>query len=207
MGRGDQEFLKRLFDITAAYALILVLSPVMLLIALGVKITSKGPVFFRQKRLGKEGKPFTFLKFRSMYDNSESGIHEEFVKEYIKGGVGGKVFKLTKDPRVTPFGYILRRTSLDELPQLFNVLKGDMSIVGPRPPLPYEVEHYEEWHRERLSVKPGITGLWQVMGRSSVGFDELVRYDLEYIRKHNFIFDVLIMFRTFWVVISMKGAY
>jgi lipopolysaccharide/colanic/teichoic acid biosynthesis glycosyltransferase len=167
----------------------------------------------RQKDL--YGKPFIFYKFRTMYVDNDSEIHRQFVQHYIKNQVPDRAnaksmdalkYKISKDPRVTRVGRILRQTSLDELPQLFNILKGDMSFVGPRPPIPYEVEHYQGWHRERLRISPGLTGLWQVRGRSRVPFDEMVRLDLRYIEEMSLLFDLKIMLLTPWAIISGKGA-
>jgi lipopolysaccharide/colanic/teichoic acid biosynthesis glycosyltransferase len=205
---------KRAFDIVGSSALLFLLSPLLLLIALAVKITSKGPVLFRQRRVGQYGQEFDFLKFRSMFVNNDDTVHREYVQKFIAGngdignGKDKRVFKLTRDPRVTSVGRILRRTSLDELPQFFNVLKGEMSLVGPRPPLPYEVERYQSWHRRRiLEAPPGITGLWQVSGRSRLTFDEMVRLDLQYIDRASFALDLQILLRTPFAVMSGDGAY
>jgi lipopolysaccharide/colanic/teichoic acid biosynthesis glycosyltransferase len=191
---------------------------VLCLAAIAVKLTSKGPILFRQQRIGQFGKSFTFLKFRSMYVDNDPAIHQRYVMQLIAGQAqrnGGKgtadaggVYKLTKDERITRVGAILRRTSLDELPQLFNVLKGEMSLVGPRPAIPYEVAAYQTWHRRRvLEVKPGITGLWQVNGRSRVAFDEMVRLDLRYAREWSPWLDLKILLRTPRAVIVGEGAY
>jgi lipopolysaccharide/colanic/teichoic acid biosynthesis glycosyltransferase len=194
--------------------LLVVLSPLFLLVALLVKITSRGPVFFRQPRVGEQGKFFTMLKFRTMKVDADSAIHKEFVSQMIQGGTpsgnaagGDAPFKIVNDPRVTPVGHLLRRTSLDELPQFWNVLRGDMSLVGPRPPLAYEVEQYKPWHYRRvLEAKPGITGLWQVSGRSQTTFDDMVRLDLRYAKKCSTWTDVKILLATPRAVISGKGA-
>lgn len=207
--------MKRAMDVFGSLLLIAVLSPVYLLIAAIIKSTSRGPVLFRQKRIGEHGTTFTFLKFRSMYVNNDASQHKEYVRSLIAGkasknpanGGGEGIFKLTNDPRITPVGNFLRRTSLDELPQFFNVLRGDMSLVGPRPPVPYEVEAYETWHRRRLlEAKPGITGLWQVQGRSRVGFDDMVRLDLRYARDCSPWLDVKILWQTPKAVIAGNGA-
>lgn len=205
---------KRAFDIVGSSTLLLLLSPLLLLIALAVKVTSKGPILFRQRRVGQYGQEFDFLKFRSMFVNNDDTVHREYVQKFIAGnnsignGKDKRVFKLTRDPRITSVGRILRRTSLDELPQLFNVLKGQMSLVGPRPPLPYEVARYQSWHRRRiLEAPPGITGLWQVSGRSRLSFDEMVRLDLQYIDRASFAFDLQILLRTPFAVMSGDGAY
>jgi lipopolysaccharide/colanic/teichoic acid biosynthesis glycosyltransferase len=207
--------IKRLIDIAGSLAALVFFFPLMLLIGLAVKATSRGPVLFRQVRVGQYGKKFTFLKFRSMSVNSDASIHEEYVKSFIAGkaeahpanGHKAKVFKLAADPRVTPLGRLLRKTSLDELPQFLNVLTGQMSLVGPRPPLIYEVERYDLWHRRRLlAVKPGITGLWQVEGRSRVTFDEMVRLDIRYARKWSLWLDIKILAQTPHAVIRGSGA-
>ncbi len=207
--------LKRTIDIVASLFFLLVCSPLFLVIAVLVKMDSKGPVFFRQKRLGQYGKPFTFLKFRSMYLNNDPGIHRDYITGLIAGrdvacsDAGEKrVFKIVDDPRVTGIGRILRKTSLDELPQFINVLKGEMSLVGPRPPVPYEFERYAIWHRRRIvEVKPGISGLWQVNGRSRTTFDEMVRLDLQYARTWSLWLDLKILLRTPSAVVSGDGAY
>jgi lipopolysaccharide/colanic/teichoic acid biosynthesis glycosyltransferase len=205
--------LKRLLDVTGALALLALLSPIMLVVATLVKLTSRGPVFFRQVRVGQNMKPFTMLKFRSMHVNANSAIHKEFVSAFIKSSANvssagqGAFFKIANDPRVTAIGNILRKTSIDELPQFLNVLRGDMSLVGPRPPLPYEVEQYQRWHCRRvLEAKPGITGLWQVMGRSRTTFDEMVRLDLRYAKSRSLRTDIKILLATPKAVIVGKGA-
>jgi exopolysaccharide biosynthesis polyprenyl glycosylphosphotransferase len=203
---------KRVMDIVGSLAAVMIFSPVFLVIATAVRLSSKGPILFRQQRIGQYGQRFTFLKFRSMYANNNSDIHKEYVRKLIAGKADQKgrdgVFKITDDPRVTPVGKFLRRTSLDELPQFFNVLRGDMSLVGPRPPLPYEVEAYDVWHRRRLlEARPGITGLWQVNGRSRTKFDDMVRLDLQYARKQSLWLDLKILVRTPAAVLSGDGAY
>jgi lipopolysaccharide/colanic/teichoic acid biosynthesis glycosyltransferase len=207
--------LKRGIDTTASLGILILLSPFLLVIGLLIKLTSKGPVIFRQERVGQFGRRFQFLKFRSMYEGNDPSIHREYVNSFIAAKVdGGKsngarnpVYKLTRDPRITPVGRFLRKTSLDELPQLWNVLKGEMSLVGPRPPIPYEVLSYDIWHRRRiLEAKPGITGLWQVSGRSRMTFNEMVRLDLEYARAWSLGLDMKILLRTPWAVISGNGA-
>ena len=208
--------IKRIIDIIGSIIGIVLCAPLMLVIAAGIKLTSPGPVLFRQERLGFLGKSFTFLKFRSMRVDSDPSIHQEYVNKLIKGqteqinrGTSEKpLYKLTEDPRITPFGKFLRKTSLDELPQFFIVLKGDMSLVGPRPPIPYECDVYKRWHCRRvLEVKPGITGLWQVSGRSSTTFEEMVRLDLAYVRNWSLWLDFKIILKTFWAVLSTKGGY
>jgi lipopolysaccharide/colanic/teichoic acid biosynthesis glycosyltransferase len=195
---------KRLMDIAGSAAALVLLAPVFLIVAALVKLSSKGPVLFRQERLGQFGKPFTFLKFRSMYANNDRKIHQEFMKRVIKGHHDGRadggsksVYKMTSDPRITRIGWILRRTSLDELPQFINVLRGDMSLVGPRPPIAYECQEYDIWHRRRvLEVQPGITGLWQIGGRSRIRFDDMVRLDLQYVRTWSLWLDLQILAQT-----------
>ncbi len=207
--------MKRTIDVLGSLSLLAILSPVFFIIAAAIKLSSRGPILFRQKRIGEHGTPFTFLKFRSMYANNDSSQHKEYVRQLIAGqaeknsanGAGGGVFKLTNDPRITPVGKILRRSSLDELPQLINVLRGEMSLVGPRPPVPYEVEEYATWHRRRLlEAKPGITGLWQVHGRSRVEFDDMVRLDLQYARNCSPLLDLKILLQTPKAVMSGDGA-
>jgi lipopolysaccharide/colanic/teichoic acid biosynthesis glycosyltransferase len=213
---NDQRVLlrvKRVMDIVGASLMLVACMPVFLAIALAVKLTSKGPVLFRQDRIGQYGKRFTFLKFRSMRVNNDESEHKEYVKQLIAGVAqtvktadGQSVYKLAGDKRVTPIGKFLRKTSLDELPQFINVLRGDMSLVGPRPPVPYELAAYQTWHRRRvLQVKPGITGLWQVTGRSRVRFDDMVRLDLRYAISWTPWLDLKILLRTPAAVI--KGAY
>ena len=208
--------IKRAMDIAGSMLALMVLSPVLLVIALAIKLSSPGPVFFRQQRMGQHGERFTFLKFRSMYFTQDHAIHKEYVKRLISGGNGAEngngnhsnVFKLTNDPRITSIGKFLRRTSLDEVPQFFNVLTGQMSLVGPRPPIPYEFESYDVWHVQRLlAVKPGITGLWQVEGRSRVTFDDMVRLDLKYANSWSVWLDLKILLRTPGAVLSGAGAY
>ena len=208
--------MKRTMDMVGSAIALMLAAPVFLIVAIALKTTSKGPVFFRQRRIGQHGEPFVFLKFRSMYVGNDASAHKEYVTQLIAGkakrnpsnGNGDGVFKLTKDSRVTPVGGFLRKTSLDELPQLFNVLKGEMSLVGPRPPVPYEVEAYDFWHRRRLlEAKPGITGLWQVSGRSRVTFDDMVRLDLRYARTWSPWMDIKILARTPLAVVLGEGAH
>jgi lipopolysaccharide/colanic/teichoic acid biosynthesis glycosyltransferase len=215
-GRKIFRILKRMMDVVGSTAALLFFVPVFLAIAFAVKTTSKGPIFFRQQRIGHRGKPFVFFKFRSMYFGNDATVHQQYVRQLIAGkaarhpssGNGQGVFKLTKDTRITPVGSFLRRTSLDELPQFINVLKGEMSLVGPRPPVPYEVEAYDLWHRRRLvEAKPGITGLWQVSGRSRVKFDDMVRLDLQYARTWSPWLDIKILLRTPLAVIFGQGAH
>ncbi len=215
--RRGARLVKRSMDIIGSLGALLLLSPVLAVIALLIKLTSEGPVLFKQKRIGQYGRRFTFLKFRSMYADSGHGIHEEYVKALIAGDACAQQaagsehtssYKLTNDPRITPLGRFLRRSSLDELPQFYNVLKGEMSLVGPRPPIPYEYQAYEQWHRRRLlAVKPGITGLWQVEGRSRVKFNDMVRLDLSYASTWSPWLDVKILLRTPGAVVSGAGAH
>lgn len=206
--------LKRVIDFLGGLVLLVLFLPLLLLIALAVKATSRGPILFRQPRVGQYGRRFTFLKFRSMYVDNDDKVHQEYVKKLIAGNadrvsLDGKkhgVYKLANDRRITPIGKFLRRTSLDELPQFINVIVGDMSLVGPRPPLPYELAAYQTWHRRRLLlVKPGITGLWQVKGRSRVTFEDMVRLDLQYATAWSPWLDIKILLLTPGAVI--KGAY
>src|SRR5579872_59421 len=207
--------LKRAIDIAGSLAGLILAAPAMLLIALAIKLTSKGPVLFKQVRLGQHGRKFTFLKFRSMYVNNDDKVHREYVAQFIIGSPGAaqaagdqqRVYKLTADPRITPIGRFLRKTSLDEVPQFLNVLWGDMSLVGPRPPVIYEFNRYDLWHKQRLlAVKPGITGLWQVDGRSRVTFDDMVRLDIRYARSWSLWLDIKILLQTPRAVISGSGA-
>ena len=213
--RNIEDVVKRAFDIVFSVLLIIAASPLMLVTAIAIEFTSSGPIIFRQARLGKGGVPFMFYKFRSMHCNADDQIHREFVSSLIKGehelinqqDAADPLFKLKADPRITSVGKIIRQTSIDELPQLFNVLKGDMSLVGPRPPLPYEAVEYQSWHLRRiLEIRPGITGLWQVEGRSKVSFDEMVRMDLRYIKNRSLYYDLKLLFRTIKVVIWRDGA-
>jgi lipopolysaccharide/colanic/teichoic acid biosynthesis glycosyltransferase len=206
---------KRSIDVAICSVLLMLLAPVMLAVALAVRLSSKGPILFRQQRVGQFGQNFTFLKFRSMYVNNDHSVHKEFVTKLIaeegksnEPREGKNVYKLTNDKRITKVGGFLRRSSLDELPQLLNVLRGDMSLVGPRPPIPYELAAYQTWHRRRvLEVKPGITGLWQVTGRSRVKFDEMVRLDLRYATSWTPWLDLKILLMTPMAVIRGSGAF
>jgi lipopolysaccharide/colanic/teichoic acid biosynthesis glycosyltransferase len=208
--------LKRLIDIAGSSLALVFLSPVFAILALLIKLTSRGPVFFRQQRLGRFQVPFEFLKFRSMYVATNPEIHREYVRNFIAGraepnssnGNHRHVYKLTNDPRVTWIGRFMRRTSLDEIPQFWNVLMGQMSLVGPRPPIGYEIEAYDIWHCRRLmEAKPGITGLWQVHGRSRTTFDDMVRLDLRYSRTCSPMSDLKILLQTPRAVFSGDGAY
>lgn len=244
---------KQVFDFAAAGILVVLSAPLFLLIALAIRLSSPGPVFFVQERVGQQGRRFRFFKFRTMLHNADDTVHREFSRNFICGSNGsGKVkvidsqqnedrahpvpfarrgnghsqgngngnghadgngrqdavvYKMTEDPRVTRIGKLLRRTSLDELPQLLNVVRGEMSLVGPRPPVVYELDHYQDWHKQRLSAKPGITGLWQVSGRSSVPFDEMVLLDLHYIENRSMAMDLRIILKTLPVMLKGEGAY
>ena len=209
------KLVKRSMDIAGSLLVLCLGFPVFLFIAIAIKLTSQGPVLYRQERLGKYGRRFDFLKFRSMYVTCDDGLHREYVKRFITSasgchhaGTAQTQYKILNDPRVTRVGRFLRKTSLDELPQFLNVLKGEMSLVGPRPPLPYEVESYRTWHKTRLlAAKPGITGLWQVEGRSRVTFDEMVRMDLQYAKTWSLWLDIKILLQTPRAVLSGTGAH
>jgi lipopolysaccharide/colanic/teichoic acid biosynthesis glycosyltransferase len=208
---------KRLVDVLGSFSLLVLLAPVFVCIGMVVKLTSPGPILFRQTRIGQFGQPFRFLKFRSMYTDADSRVHEQYIREFIlqsKNGSGAPdglkqdgLFKLSQDPRITPVGHFIRRTSLDELPQLLNVLMGTMSLVGPRPPVPYEIKDYDLWHKRRvLEAKPGITGLWQVQGRSRTTFEDMVRLDLHYIDTWSLWTDLKLLLQTPWTVMKGEGA-
>lgn len=207
---------KRAVDVVGGGLMLVVLTPVLAAIALAIKLASKGPVIFEQERIGQFGKSFKFLKFRTMYTNNDPKIHRDFVQSFIAGKTENSakieaepvVYKITNDPRVTPIGRFLRQTSLDELPQLWNVLRGEMSLVGPRPPVRYEFEVYDVWHRRRVfEVKPGITGLWQVSGRSRTCFDDMVRLDLRYSQRWSLWLDLKILLATPLAVVAGNGAH
>jgi len=202
---------KRLLDLAGSSAALVFLMPAFALIAVAIRVSSPGPALYRQKRVGQFGVDFTMLKFRTMHLNAQTDSHEEFVREFIAGQTisagGNGLFKMTKDPRVTRLGKFLRRTSLDELPQFLNVLQGSMSLVGPRPPLRYELNHYQPWHRRRLlESKPGLTGLWQVSGRSRTRFEEMVRLDLRYTKRKSMLLDFTILMKTVRALIVDNNA-
>jgi exopolysaccharide biosynthesis polyprenyl glycosylphosphotransferase len=214
--RRFQIALKRVMDIAGSLVGLMLFSPLMFLTAIAIKMTSSGPIIFKQFRFGKKGVHFVFYKFRSMQLNGDDQIHREYVTNLIKGNLEkinqgderAPLYKMKSDPRVTPVGKVIRKTSIDELPQFVNVLKGEMSLVGPRPPIPYEVEKYEPWHLRRiLEVKPGITGLWQVDGRSTTSFDDMVRLDLRYVQNWSLWLDIKIVFRTLKAFIRPNGAH
>jgi len=207
---------KRAIDIVGSGILLLILLPLMVVIALAIKLTSKGPAIFEQVRLGQFGKSFKCLKFRTMCANNDPRIHRDYVQRLIAGGAEKVnksetepvIYKIMNDPRVTPIGRFLRKTSLDELPQFWNVLRGEMSLVGPRPPVPYEFEIYESWHRRRIiEIKPGVTGLWQVSGRSRTSFDDMVRLDLQYSKGWSLWLDLKILLATPLAVLTGDGAF
>lgn len=196
-------FFKRAMDIVGSAIGLILLSPLFILVALAIKVEDpKGKVFFAQKRCGKNNKPFQMYKFRSMVSNAEE-LLEELMEQ---NEMDGPVFKIKEDPRITRVGKFIRKTSIDELPQLFNILMGDMSIVGPRPAIPHEVAEYNDYQKQRLLVKPGLTCIWQVSGRNSIGFDEWIDMDLEYIEKRNLWMDIKLIFKTVGVLFGDENA-
>ncbi len=209
-----QRFVKRFIDVGVSLGVLMIGFPFFLALAVLIKITSRGSVFFEQQRIGENGRSFAFFKFRTMRPDNDDSIHREFAQNFIKGqmsqssldGQESNLYKISHDPRITGLGGFLRRTSLDELPQFINILKGEMTIVGPRPPLGYEYEQYDEWHKLRLKVKPGLTGLWQVSGRSTVPFHEMVKLDLYYIENWSLAMDLKIIFRTIPVMLAGTGG-
>jgi exopolysaccharide biosynthesis polyprenyl glycosylphosphotransferase len=209
---GINQLIKRSFDFAFSSLALIFVSPFMAVTAVTIKFTSPGPVLFRQTRIGLNGKHFTLLKFRSMFVNNDDKVHRDYVAKWIKDkdcynkdSKDKTIFKIKHDPRITRVGYWLRKFSLDELPQLFNIWKGDMSLVGPRPPLPYEVEIYQNWQKKRLQAPPGLTGLWQVSGRNKISFEEMVRMDISYINNWSLETDIKILFKTVAAVLSSKG--
>jgi lipopolysaccharide/colanic/teichoic acid biosynthesis glycosyltransferase len=202
----------RTLDILLSVVVLMLLSPVMLVVAAAIALDSPGPVLFRQRRLGRGLEPFTVHKFRTMKNGVGHDVHREFVLGLIAGEQpqqlddAPRLFKLSADPRVTRVGHILRRSSLDELPQLWDVLRGDMSLVGPRPPIPYEVEHYPQHWFARFMVKPGVTGLWQVSGRSELALEEMIKLDIDYVRRRSLLLNLWILVRTVPAVLSRRGA-
>ena len=201
---------RRSLDLVGACLLVLILLPAILAIALAVRADSRGPALFRQRRLGRDKRPFTVLKFRTMYAHADEGPHRDYVCALIGGDAArsstGGLYKLGGDDRVTRVGRFLRRWSLDELPQLWNVLRGEMSLAGPRPVLGYEVDVYPAWYEERFAVKPGMTGLWQVSGRNERTYEEMVRLDIEYVRRRSLWLDLSILARTCWTVVTRRGV-
>ena len=211
---GGARLVKRAFDLAIASFALLIFSPLWFLIAVLIKLDSRGPVIYKQERVGMDGRIFLFYKFRTMRADADDRLHREYQEKLIAGRPEANVgdvekpaYKLRADARITRLGRILRRLSLDELPQLLNVLRGDMSVVGPRPPIPYEVENYELWHRKRLDMKPGVTGLWQVSGRNRLPFEEMVRLDLFYIENWSLLLDLKIILRTLPVMLRGDDAY
>jgi lipopolysaccharide/colanic/teichoic acid biosynthesis glycosyltransferase len=204
--------LRRALDVTVALLLLLVLAPLLLLIAVAIRIESPGPVLYRQQRLGRAIRPFQVWKFRTMRIGADAAPHRDYVRALIAGGAsavtgGRSLYKLAVDERVTRVGRLLRRWSFDELPQLWNVLRGDMSLVGPRPVIPYEVERYPAaWWLRRFRVKPGMTGLWQVSGRNEKTYEEMVRLDVEYAERQTLRLDLCVLAKTAWVVVTRRGA-
>lgn len=204
--------IKHSIDMIIALPIFILQLPLFIGIATAIKVNSKGPVFYRADAIGRNGEPFKMNKFRSMRVDTDNTIHKEYVQKLIKGEIGGETescepLKIVNDPRITSVGEFIRKYSFDELPQLLNVLVGDMSLVGPRPCLPYEYEEYKDWHKKRVVVRPGITGLWQVTGRSEVSFEDMILLDLYYIYNRSLLLDFNILFETFFVVISKRGAY
>jgi lipopolysaccharide/colanic/teichoic acid biosynthesis glycosyltransferase len=200
---------KRIFDVLFTLLLLIPLCIVMVIVAVCIRLETPGPVFFRQKRVGLNGMEFEMLKFRSMYLNGDDSHHREAIKQYMNGSsLNGKAnaYKLVDDPRVTRVGRLIRKTSIDELPQFLNVLRGQMTLVGPRPPLPYEVEEYSQHDWLRLSGKPGLTGTWQIYGRSRVPFQEMVEMDIEYLQQQSFWLDLKLIVLTVPVMISGRGG-
>ena len=199
---------KRVMDITGSLIGIIILSPLLLMVALIIKITSRGPVFFKQERVGCLGKRFRMWKFRTMKVDADQTQHQKYLTELIKSGAEGSddngksMKKLEHDSRVIPFGNFLRKTAIDELPQLFNVFKGEMSLIGPRPPIPYEVKEYYRWHYGRFDTVPGMTGLWQVSGKNRTTFKEMVRFDITYARQMSWRLDARILAGTFPAIIT-----
>jgi exopolysaccharide biosynthesis polyprenyl glycosylphosphotransferase len=201
--QGLNFLLKRFLDVVFALLALLVLSPLFILVSLAIRLDSTGPIIIAQERVGRDGRSFPFYKFRSMHQDAEKQ-HATMQQQY---GSDGRIFKHKQDPRRTRVGRFIRRLSIDELPQLFNVLRGEMSLVGPRPALPNEVTRYESWHHKRFDAVPGMTGLWQVSGRSDLNFDEMVLMDIYYIDNWSLTLDLKILLRTPAAVLTMRGAY
>lgn len=212
------EVAKRVLDVTIALIILVLFAPLWVLIAIVIRLASQGPVIFCIFReIGEDGREFTLYKFRTMYHNNDDSLHRRATAKFIvdgqpldtltENGVASPIYKMTKDPRVTPFGKLLRKTGLDEVPQFINVLRGEMSVVGPRPSMHYEYELYNDYQRQRLSVKPGITGLYQVCARSKIPFADMVELDLEYIARRSFWLDLWIILKTPWVMLTGKGAH
>lgn len=202
-GFSFYEVIKRVIDVVCSFVGVLVLSPLFVVIAIIIKFTSKGPVFFSQKRVGRDGKEFKMYKFRSMVVNAEE-LKEKLAAQ---NEMSGPMFKMKDDPRVTKVGKFIRKTSIDELPQLFNVLKGDMSLVGPRPSLPKEVAQFEDWMYRRLEVKPGLTCYWQVSGRNNIDFEDWMKLDIKYVKEKNLWIDIKLIYKTVFVLFGDKNAH
>ena len=202
VGTSRYDFIKRVIDIIISSLGLIMLSPILLIVGISIKLESKGPVFFSQKRVGLNGKEFDMFKFRSMVVNAEE------LKEKLssQNEMSGPMFKMKDDPRITKVGKFIRKTSIDELPQLLNVLKGEMSLVGPRPSLPNEFKEFESWMMKRLEVKPGLTCYWQVMGRNNIGFEEWMKLDIKYVDERNTVIDIKLIFKTFFVLFGDKNA-
>jgi len=190
-------------DIAGALAALAILFPIITLVSLYIKCVSPGTVLFRQKRVGYKGRPFTFLKFRTMHPNNDPTLHREYLKELIKGGQPMEKLDGGRDPRIIPGGKILRKVCIDELPQLINVLRGEMSLVGPRPCIPYEAEEYLRWHVHRFDILPGMTGLWQVSGKNRLSFEQMVRLDISYMKRMSLLLDLMILLRTVPTILGM----
>jgi exopolysaccharide biosynthesis polyprenyl glycosylphosphotransferase len=209
---GFNWMLKRMFDILVSLVLLALAAPLMIAVAIAIKISSRGPIFYVQHRVGFRGRVFPFIKFRSMHVNNDDQIHREYTKEWITNGSpqsdadGQAVHKIVDDPRVFAVGRFIRKYSVDELPQLLNVVRGEMSLIGPRPAIPYEVDVYREWHRRRFEAPPGITGLWQVSGRNRLSFEEMIKLDIDYLENWSFLLDLQILWRTVRVVL-FEHAY
>jgi lipopolysaccharide/colanic/teichoic acid biosynthesis glycosyltransferase len=207
-----QRTVRRGVDVALASLLLVITTPLLVVIALAIRLDSPGPALFRQRRVGHRMRPFTLVKFRTMTQGADERLHREYVRALISGAGEGvpagraNLYKLAFDHRVTALGALLRRCSMDELPQLWNVLRGDMSLVGPRPVIPYEVDRYPLWYCERFVVKPGLTGLWQVSGRNEKTYDEMVRLDIEYVRGRRLWLDLRILVKTVWVVVRARGV-
>ncbi len=193
---------KRIMDITGSFLGLAVLFPLFLTIAAFIKIVSPGPIFFSQKRVGYQGRLFNIWKFRTMRVDADTAMHQDHVREFIRNNPNAAMAKIGNDPRIIPFGKILRKTAVDELPQLFNVLRGDMSLVGPRPELPYAAQTYEPWPTERFDAVPGMTGLWQVSGKNRTTYHEMMRLDIRYILNRTFLLDIIILLKTFPVLVG-----
>jgi lipopolysaccharide/colanic/teichoic acid biosynthesis glycosyltransferase len=204
--------LKRVIDFLGAAVLLTCLAPILLFCAIAIRLDSAGPIIFRQDRVGERGRVFTLLKFRSMRADADPAVHQAYAAEFIRGQgeakatANGAIYKMVDDPRITRVGGWIRRASIDELPQLWNVVRGDMSLVGPRPPIPYEVQQYKPAHLRRLAVKPGITGLWQVSGRNQTTFERMVDLDVEYIGRRSLALDLSILLRTIPVVLFARDG-